>query len=104
MGDFAGSGGMMPRGAPRLRADDGRLNLVGERVRSRRAGLRLTQDALCATIARYTNGGWNPDRREIFKIEEGVRSVHDTEIIALAVALECSPCWLLTGMRYSKDP
>jgi hypothetical protein len=31
------------------------------------------------------------------RIEDGRRSVHDVEIFALAQALECKACWLLTG-------
>lgn len=89
----------MPRGAPRLRTQDRKKNLVGERVRSRRAQLKLTQDALCARLAEATNGEWVADRREIFRIEDGARIVSDVEIIALSEALECAPCWLLVGDR-----
>lgn len=73
------------------------MNLVGVRVRSSRAKLRLTQDALCARLAEVTNGEWIADRREIFRIEDGARIVSDVEILALAQALDCSPCWLLLG-------
>src|SRR5579859_2402346 len=87
----------MPRGAARLRTLDGKLNQIGERAKSRRVALKLTQDALCARLALETEGAWNADRRDIFRIEDGRRSVHDVELIALARALEVSPCWLLTG-------
>ena len=77
----------MPRGAPRLRTPEGKLNLVAARVRQRRMELKLTQDALCARLATVTDGAWIADRRDIFRIEDGRRSVHDLEIIALAEAL-----------------
>lgn len=87
----------MPRGFPRLRTSDQKKNQLGQRVRDRRAELDVTQDALCARLAQITNGGWIPDRKEIFRIEDGQRIVSDLETLALAEALECSPCWLLTG-------
>ena len=87
----------MPRGSPRIRTPEGKLNQIAERVRQRRAELRLTQDALCARLATATDGAWIADRRDIFRIEDGRRSVHDLEVIALAQALECTACWLLSG-------
>lgn len=87
----------MPRGNPRLRTSDKKQNMVGLRVRERRILLKLTQDALCARLAKITNGEWNPDRREMFRIEEGLRTVIDIEIFALAEALEISPCCMLIG-------
>jgi hypothetical protein len=87
----------MPRGAPRLRTPDGQLNLVSQRVRQRRTGLLLTQDTLCARLADVTKGGWIADRRDIFRIEDGRRSIHDLELVALAQALECDVLWLLLG-------
>ena len=87
----------MPRGSPRLRTSDQKKNQIGQRVRHRRARLRITQDALCARLADVTSGGWIPDRKEVFRIEDGQRIVSDLETLALAEALECSPCWLLTG-------
>ncbi len=87
----------MPRGAPKLRAEDGRKNQVGERVRQRRLELELTQDALNGRLAHLTNGRWNPSMQEILHIENGTRIVSDVEVVALARALECEACWLLTG-------
>jgi transcriptional regulator with XRE-family HTH domain len=89
----------MPRGFPRLRSPDKKQNLVGQRVKDRRTFLKLTQDALCARLAQVTNGEWNPGRRDIFRIEDGLRTVIDTEILALSESLECSSCWLLTGKQ-----
>lgn len=87
----------MPRGAPRIRMSDGRMNEAGLRVRERRRLLKLEQDELCARIANATSGGWNPAWQDISRIENGFRTVTDLEIKALAEALECCPCWLLTG-------
>jgi transcriptional regulator with XRE-family HTH domain len=87
----------MPRGLPRLRAKDGKHNVVGERVRQRREEQKLSQDALCARLADVTGGEWIPDRRDVYRIEDGRRSVYDVEVIALAEALRCSVPWLMTG-------
>lgn len=87
----------MPRGFPRLRTEEQKVNQVGQRVRERRADLHLTQDNLCARIAQITNGCWIPDRREIYRIEDGRRIVSDLEILVLANVLGCSACWLLIG-------
>jgi transcriptional regulator with XRE-family HTH domain len=87
----------MPRGSPRLRAKDGKHNAVGERVRQRREEQGLTQELLCARLADVTAGGWIPDRRDIYRIEDGRRSVYDVELIALAEALECETYWLILG-------
>ena len=87
----------MPRGFPRLRTPEGKLNQVGERVRLRRVELKITQDVLCARLADVTGGAWNATRQDMFKLENGRRSVHDLEVVALAQALEVTACWLLTG-------
>jgi hypothetical protein len=87
----------MPRGGLRLRDSNGKMNGVGLRIKSRRHTLALEQDELCARLARVTNGGWNPGWQDMSRIENGFRTVTDLEVIALAKALECSPCWLLIG-------
>lgn len=87
----------MPRGGARLRTENGMMNLTGLRVRGRRQELGLEQDDLCARIAMVTNGRWNPAWQDLSRIENGARTVIDTEILALAAALECNPGWLLTG-------
>lgn len=87
----------MPRGGIRIRTADGKMNLVGDRVGSRRRDLRLEQDELCARIALCTEGRWNPAWQDMSRLEHGVRMVTDLELLALAKALECSPCWLLLG-------
>lgn len=58
------------------------MNQIGERVQLRRDVLHDTQDALCARIA---------------TVAHGARIVTDLELLALAQALDCSPCWLLLG-------
>lgn len=87
----------MPLGGARLRTPEGRVNQCGLRVRERRRELRLKQDALCARIATATEGEWNPDRLEVLRIEQGTRTVTDVELLALARALNCHFCWLLSG-------
>jgi transcriptional regulator with XRE-family HTH domain len=87
----------MPRGGRRLRTEQGKMNGVGSRIKERRHQLGLEQDELCARIASLTNGGWNPAWQDMSRIENGVRTVTDLEVIAFAEALECSPCWLLMG-------
>lgn len=87
----------MPQGGPRLRAEDGQLNRVGGRVRLRRKELKMQQRSLLGWLAFVTGGGWNPTPQEVLRIENGTRTVTDTEVVALAQALDCDPCWLLVG-------
>ena len=87
----------MPRGGVRLRSAEGKMNQVGPRVVERRSQLRMRQDELCARIASATDGTWTPGWQDISRIENGTRLVTDLEVIALAQALECSPCYLLIG-------
>lgn len=87
----------MPKGDTRLRAENGHLNQIAERVKERRRAMRLTQDGLCGRLAYVTGGKWNAERQEIVRIEAGGRIVSDVELIALARALDCSPCWMLLG-------
>lgn len=85
----------MPRGGPRLRDEQGRVNGLGGRVRARRKELGLTQSQLCARIETATDGAWLVDRQDILRIENGGRLVGDLEILCLAQALETRACWLL---------
>lgn len=87
----------MPRGSPRLRTPDQKMNQLGLRVKDRRRSLKLTQDALCAILARVTDGGWIPAQGDIYRIESGARIVSDLEVSALVEALECPLIWLMTG-------
>jgi len=89
----------MPRGAPRIRTIEGKLNQLAGRVSARRHELHLGQEDLCGRIARLTDGMWNPTWRDVQRIERGQRIVSDIELLFLARALDCSPCWLLTGQQ-----
>ena len=85
----------MPRGVPKLRTADNRMNGIGARVKARRKELGWNQDVLCARIASATEGVWNPEWRDMVRIEGGTRKVSDLELVAIARALECSVSWLL---------
>jgi transcriptional regulator with XRE-family HTH domain len=87
----------MPRGDARLRTEDGQLNQIADRLRQRRRSLKMTQERLCARLADVTEGRWIAARKEIVHLEAATRIVSDLELLALADALECAPCWLLTG-------
>ncbi len=88
----------MPRGGPRLRTPDDKLNQIGTRVRTRRQDLHLTQDQLCARLALQTDGTWSPAWQDISRIENGARTITDLEMLALARSLECDPVWLFMGI------
>lgn len=85
----------MPRGEPRLRSAVGLQNLVGPHVQARRKELKLTQDMLCARLARATDGQWNPSEADIYRIESGKRIVSDLELVTLSSALETTVLVLL---------
>jgi len=87
----------MPRGGPRLRTEERKLNQIGPRVRERRLALRLEQDGVCARVALATEGEWNPAWQDLSRIENGARIVSDLEVLALARALDCNSCWLFIG-------
>lgn len=87
----------MPRGGPRLRTQDHKLNQIGLRVRERRQVLALDQDEVCARLAHETKGEWNPGWQDVSRIENGARTVTDVEIMVLAIALECDASWLFIG-------
>lgn len=89
-------------GEKRLRAETGRKNIVGTRVRERRQELQLSPDELAAEIEEGTNAVWTAGVQEVYKIESGRRAVTDIEVVALARVLECSPCFLLTGEQENK--
>ncbi|HTR40174.1 MAG TPA: helix-turn-helix transcriptional regulator [Pseudomonadales bacterium] len=67
-------------------------NLVGKRVKEARAKVRLTQEELSERLAKL---GVSIDRAGVAKIEAGIRSVLDFELVALAKALEVKVVWLL---------
>ena len=94
----------MPRGPARLRTPDQRQNLCGRQVRLRRKELKLSQPCLCERLTKLTDGQWNPSVYDLCRIEGGRRTVADIELLPLAEALECSPCWLLTGVGSLSAP
>ena len=71
-------------------------NIVGPRVRQARklATPRVSQVDLAARLQLQ---GLKIDQSGVSKIEQGHRPVLDTEVIALAEALEVSAAWLLEG-------
>jgi transcriptional regulator with XRE-family HTH domain len=79
------------------------MNQLGARVQNARERLSLTQDALCARLARHTDGEWNPGWQDLSRIENGSRLVSDLEILALAAVLECRAAWILTGEEVDKS-
>jgi transcriptional regulator with XRE-family HTH domain len=91
----------MALGPQRIRIMDGRMNVVGLRVKDRRIALEIKQDELCGRLASITYGKWAPSRLDIYRVEHGDRLVSDLEIIALAAALDCSTGWLLHGNQES---
>jgi hypothetical protein len=85
---------IMPRAA-KLKTEDGKMNLVGPRVRQRRMALALTHDAICARIQINTGSRWEIDHRDLWKIEAQRRACTDIEVVELARALEVEVEWLL---------
>ncbi len=87
----------MPKGEDRLRTEDGKLNLIGPRVKERRREIGVDANALCARLDVDTNGRWRPKRDDLYKLEAQVRIVSDLEMLALATVLEVDVIWLLFG-------
>lgn len=71
---------------------DGKCNICGERVRSAREKLSLSQDDLAAKIQL---NGHSLTQKAISRIEMGLRVVPDYEIPLLAAALNVNPLWLI---------
>jgi len=71
-------------------------NVVGARVRKARKGANppITQLDL---VARLQVSGMKIDQSGLSKLESGKRPVSDTEVLALAKALNVSVAWLLEG-------
>ena len=87
----------MPHGPPRIRLADGNMNIIGQRLKSRRKVSGITQEQLCGRVASVSEGSWNPSRYDVRRIEAGTRTVSDVELIALAAGVECSVSLLLYG-------
>lgn len=71
---------------------NGKMNLIGSRVRDRRLFLQLTQTQLAA---RLQLNGISLEQKAISRIELGERVVADYELLALSQVLGVSICWLL---------
>ena len=76
---------------------NGRMNAAGVRIKQRREELNLSQSDLCARLSDSTFAEFNPERRDIYRLEKGSRKISDVELLALALALDVSPMWLLVG-------
>lgn len=71
---------------------EGKKNICGERVKTARAELKLTQQALAAKLQ---TSGINIERDSVSRIEIGTRFVADFELLALSKILGKSPSYLL---------
>jgi transcriptional regulator with XRE-family HTH domain len=69
-------------------------NIVGKRVQEARQKFKppLSQEEL---TVRLELDGWKISRGTLSKIEAGIRTVTDFEVMALARTLKVSPEWLL---------
>lgn len=67
---------------------------IGSRIRQRRSGLGLTQEAL---RARLELNAVHITRADFSRIENGLILPDAAEVIALAVALNVSYNWMLQG-------
>jgi transcriptional regulator with XRE-family HTH domain len=69
-------------------------NIIGRRLRQARLSQKpkLTQQQLAARLQIL---GMTVDRAGVSKIENGIRTVTDVEILMLSKALNVSPAWLL---------
>jgi transcriptional regulator with XRE-family HTH domain len=94
----------MPAPASRLKTANNLYNQLGERVKECRKAVSITQEDLCTRLTTLTGGVWTPEFREISRLERGERMVTDLEILALAEAIDCSPCYLLTGEQHDTPP
>jgi transcriptional regulator with XRE-family HTH domain len=69
-------------------------NIVGKRIQEARQKFKppLSQEEL---TVRLELDGWKISRGTLSKIEAGIRTVTDFEVVALAKTLKVSPEWLL---------
>ncbi len=73
---------------------NGKVNIVGQRVRQRRKELKLSQKDLAAKMELE---GVTIEQRAISRMEIGDRVVTDYEVLTLAKVLKVDVMWLLTG-------
>jgi hypothetical protein len=84
----------MPKGE-RIKTEDGRANIVGERLRERRRTLKLTHAEMIQGIANVSGGQWEPKLIDYKRLEAGRRTCIDVEAVCLAKLLNCAAGWLL---------
>jgi transcriptional regulator with XRE-family HTH domain len=70
-------------------------NLCGKRIRYARARAEMSQTELCAALS--VDHNIEITQNVVSKIENGIRTVNDIELVALAQALNVTPCFLLYG-------
>lgn len=85
--------GRQPQALGRL---EGRLNVIGERLREARLSHDppWTIEELSHALAQVTNLELSP--ATISKIERGKRGAYDYEVVAFCKALAVTPHWLLS--------
>ena len=76
----------------RLLMVEGKCNICGERIRTVRENLGLSQEALAARIQL---NGHSLTQKAISRTEMGLRIVPDYEIPLFAAALNVDPLWLI---------
>ena len=70
---------------PSYRKYKGKANVIGEVIKEKREKLGLTKADVCRKMELF---GVSIDRTELYRIEEGQRSVKDFEIIVLFEVLQ----------------
>ena len=73
---------------------DGKMNIIGERVKQQRQFLNISQTELAARLQVLNV---IVEQKAISRIELGERLVTDYELLALAESLNVSVTWLLQG-------
>lgn len=68
-------------------------NVIGERLREARQSQQLTIQALNERVE--LQSGFALGQPTLTRIEQGVRSVYDFEVVALSLALKVDAAWLL---------
>lgn len=72
----------------KTRTEDGKLNLVGERIAELRKKSKISQNALARELQLL---GVNLTKNAVSNIELGKRSVSDIELFAFVTVLHASP-------------
>lgn len=82
---------------PRVRAEDGSMNLVGHRVKERRVAQKRSRREFVAYLATLSDQRWSPSEADLANIERQVRTVTDIEAVILAAATGLSLEELILG-------